>query len=136
MQTVFVFFAGLIFGIGLIVSGMSNPLKVIGFLNLFGNWNPSLAFVMLGAIPVSFVGMRWAESRKRTMFDEPLHLPGKTHISKDLVIGSAIFGIGWALAGFCPGPALVAVGLGYLKAFVFVFAMLFGMLIHDRIKRP
>jgi uncharacterized membrane protein YedE/YeeE len=133
MQAILTFIAGLLFGIGLIVSGMSDPEKVIGFLDLAGNWNPSLAFVMLGAIPVSFVGMRVIERRRRTVYGEALHLPGKSVINKELMIGSALFGIGWALAGFCPGPALVALGAGYFKALFFVVMMLGGMLLHDRI---
>jgi uncharacterized protein len=131
MQTLFVFVSGLVFGLGLIIAGMSDPAKVVAFLDLAGSWDPSLAFVMLGAIPVSFIGFRWVESRRQTVFHEPLHLPGTTHINKELVIGSLIFGAGWAIAGFCPGPALVALGAGYDKAAVFVGAMVIGMLIHD-----
>lgn len=131
MKNLLVFISGLVFGIGLIVSGMSNPFNVIGFLDLAGNWNPSLAFVMIGAVGVTLVGMRWVESHQQTVFKETLHLPGVSHINKELVIGGFIFGAGWAIAGFCPGPALVALGAGYLKALVFVIAMVAGMLIHD-----
>lgn len=131
MQILLVFLAGLVFGIGLIVSGMSNPAKVINFLDIAGNWDPSLAFVMLGAIPVAFVGFHWIEKKGTTTFRQPLHLPGKTHINPSLVVGGFVFGAGWAIAGFCPGPALVAVGAGYEKAMVFVVAMIAGMLIHD-----
>lgn len=133
MQPILVFVTGLVFGIGLIISGMSNPAKVINFLNLAGNWDPSLAFVMLGAIPVAFVGFRWVEKSGQTMFHEQLHLPGTKHINRSLIVGGFIFGAGWATAGFCPGPALVALGAGYIKAFVFVIAMIAGMLIHDRV---
>ncbi len=132
MQTVLVFLSGLVFGVGLIVSGMSNPAKVIGFLDIAGSWDPSLAFVMLGAIPVAFIGFRWIQKQGHTVFDEPLHLPGAQDINRPLVVGGFIFGAGWAVAGFCPGPALVALGAGYGKALVFVLAMIAGMLLHDR----
>ena len=131
MQTIFVFIAGLVFGLGLIVSGMSNPAKVIHFLDIAGQWDPSLAFVMLGAIPVAFVGFRLIEKRGQTFYQEPLHLPGVQRVSRPLVVGGFVFGVGWAMAGFCPGPALVALGAGYGKALVFVVAMIAGMLIHD-----
>jgi len=131
MQTFLVFISGLVFGIGLIVSGMSNPAKVIHFLDIAGSWDPSLGFVMLGAIPVAFVGLRLIEKQGQTVFQEPLHLPGKTHLDRSLIVGGFIFGAGWAIAGFCPGPALVALGAGYGKALVFVVAMIAGMLIHD-----
>ncbi|MCD8536238.1 MAG: YeeE/YedE family protein [Burkholderiaceae bacterium] len=133
MQTLLVFISGLVFGIGLIISGMSNPAKVINFLDIAGNWDPSLAFVMLGAIPVAFVGFRFIEKQGQTAFHEPLHLPGTKTVNRSLVIGGFVFGAGWAIAGFCPGPALVALGAGYGKAFLFVAAMLAGMLIHDRV---
>jgi len=132
MQTVLVFMSGLVFGIGLIISGMSNPAKVINFLDIAGNWDPSLAFVMLGAIPIAFVGFRAIEKQGQTAFAQPLHLPGTQSVDRSLVIGGFVFGAGWAIAGFCPGPALVAMGAGYVKAFVFVVAMIAGMLIHDR----
>ncbi len=132
MKNVLVFISGLVFGIGLIISGMSNPYNVIGFLDLAGNWNPSLAFVMIGAVGVTLIFTRWVVARQKTIFNDPLHLPGTTHINKELVIGGFIFGAGWAIAGFCPGPAVVALGAGYVKALVFVIAMLAGMLLHDR----
>lgn len=123
--------SGLIFGIGLIVSGMADPSRVIGFLDLAGNWNPSLALVMGGAIPVTFIAFRWLESRGKTALNEEIHLPGKTHLNTELVLGSLMFGAGWALAGFCPGPAIVALSAGYSEALIFVIAMLVGMKIHD-----
>lgn len=131
MKNLLTFLAGLGFGIGLIISGMTNPAKVIGFLDLFGQWDPSLMFVIVGAIFVTFFGFKFIEKRKTTFFEEPLHLSGKTHINKDLVIGSILFGAGWAVAGLCPGPALVALGSGNHKAIIFVVAMLTGMYIHD-----
>lgn len=131
MKNVLVFISGLVFGIGLIISGMSNPYNVIGFLDLAGNWNPSLAFVMIGAVGVTLIFTRWVVARQKTIFNDPLHLPGTTQINKELVIGGFIFGAGWAIAGFCPGPAVVALGAGYVKALVFVIAMIAGMLLHD-----
>ncbi len=133
MKHTFTFFSGLIFGIGLIISGMTNPSKVIGFLDLFGNWDPSLGFVMIGAIFVTLIGFRFIEKKGGTLLNEVLHLPGKHHINRELIIGSLIFGSGWAIAGLCPGPALVTLGTGDIKAIFFVGAMLAGMLLHDRI---
>jgi uncharacterized membrane protein YedE/YeeE len=133
MKNLLTFIAGLGFGIGLIISGMANPAKVIGFLDLFGQWDPSLMFVMIGAIFVTFFGFKFIEKRKVTYFKESLHLSGKTHINKDLVVGSILFGAGWAIAGLCPGPALVALGSGNQKAIIFVVAMLAGMYMHDHL---
>lgn len=133
MKNIITFITGLIFGLGLIISGMTNPAKVIGFLDITGLWNPSLAFVMVGGIAVAFFGFKYIEKKNQTVFDDPVHLPGTTHISKDLVIGSLMFGAGWAIAGFCPGPALVALGAGYKEAFIFVLAMIVGMYLHDHL---
>lgn len=120
-------FAGLVFGLGLIVSGMANPAKVLGFLDLAGSWDPSLALVMAGAVGVAFVTFRLAGRRGRSLLGTPMQLPKAGRIERRLVIGSLLFGIGWGLAGFCPGPALVALGMGEVKALVFVLAMLAGM---------
>ena len=133
MKNIVTLLSGLIFGIGLIISGMSNPAKVIGFLDLAGDWDPSLVFVMAGAISIAFFGFRYIQNKKQTTFDDPIHLPGTTHISKELIIGSLTFGAGWAIAGFCPGPALVALGAGRKEAFIFVIAMIVGMYIHDKL---
>ena len=133
MKNLLTLFAGLTFGFGLIISGMSNPNKVINFLDITGNWDPSLALVMLGAIPLAFLGFRWIETSHKTIFNEELHLPGKDNFNTNLLIGSLLFGVGWAITGFCPGPALVALGTGSVKAIFFVAAMLMGMLVHDRI---
>lgn len=135
MKNILTFISGLIFGVGLIISGMTNPAKVIGFLDLFGNWDPSLIFVMLGAIPIAFIGFRIIEKKQATLLNEPVHLPGKDHMNSELIIGSLLFGSGWALAGFCPGPALVALGSGNSKGIIFVVAMLAGMLLHDHLYR-
>ncbi|MYM25023.1 YeeE/YedE family protein [Duganella sp. FT135W] len=129
------FLAGLIFGIGLIISGMANPAKVLGFLDLAGKWDPSLMFVMGGAIGVGFFAFLWAKSRKTTLLGAEMKLPTATQIDRRLVIGSAMFGIGWGIAGFCPGPALVGVGMGLPKAIIFVAAMLAGMALYELIER-
>jgi len=131
MKNIITLLAGLIFGLGLIISGMTNPEKVIGFLDVTGQWDPSLMFVMLGAIAVACVGFQFVRDKSQTIFDDAIHLPGKTHISKELIIGSLMFGAGWGLAGFCPGPALVVMGAGYKEAFIFVMAMIVGMTIHN-----
>lgn len=119
--------AGLVFGLGLIVSGMANSAKVLGFLDLAGPWDPSLAFVMVGAIAVGLVAFAVAGKRKTSLLRAEMKLAAPRHIDRRLVFGGLLFGIGWGLAGFCPGPALVAVGMGQLKAVVFVAAMLVGM---------
>jgi uncharacterized membrane protein YedE/YeeE len=125
------FAIGLVFGLGLIVSGMSNPAKVLNFLDLAaiptGGWDPSLAFVMVGAIAVAAVGFRLVLRRKRPLFAERFHLPSATDIDTRVIAGPAIFGIGWGLAGFCPGPAFTALGTGGTAALLFVAAMLVGM---------
>ena len=122
--------AGLIFGLGLIISGMANPAKVLGFLDLAGAWDPSLMFVMGGAIGVAFFAFAMAARRKLTFAGEPINLPTARQIDRPLVIGSLLFGIGWGVAGFCPGPALVGVGMLQPKALLFVLAMLAGMGLH------
>lgn len=121
------FVAGLIFGLGLLVSGMANPDKVLSFLDLAGEWDPSLALVMLGAIAVGTIAFSFIRGRSQSLLGEPLRLPAKTTLDRRLVVGSLGFGVGWGLAGFCPGPALVALGAGEVKAAVFVAAMLVGM---------
>lgn len=127
--------AGLLFGIGLMVSGMANPAKVLGFLDLAGRWDPSLAFVMFGAIAIGSLAFFIAKHRKHSLLGLPLQLPANAKVNPRLILGSAAFGIGWGLAGFCPGPALVALGAGYPKAWGFVAAMVAGMLVFDVIER-
>lgn len=127
--------AGLLFGVGLMVSGMANPAKVQGFLDLAGKWDPSLAFVMAGAIAVGSLAFFAARRRDRSYLGLPMQLPVSTAITPRLVLGSAAFGIGWGLAGFCPGPALVALGAGYPKAVGFVAAMVAGMAVFELIER-
>ena len=121
------FLVGLLFGLGLILSGMTDPGKVVGFLDLFGLWDPSLALVMGGAIAVGFFAFTLAKKRTTNFLGGLLRMPTHNHIDKPLVIGSLLFGAGWGLAGFCPGPALVSMASGQPKALVFVVAMLVGM---------
>ena len=129
------FAAGLVFGVGLIVSGMTDPGKVIGFLDIAGDWDPSLAFVMGGAVLVGFFAFRFAGRRARTFLGGAMQLPHNRDIDQRLLAGSVLFGIGWGLAGFCPGPALVSFGSGFDKAALFVVAMLGGMLVYTAAER-
>jgi uncharacterized protein len=129
------FGVGLLFGTGLILSGMTDPGKVIGFLDLFGAWDPSLAFVMGGAILVGVGAFALAKKRATTFLGGALHLPKSNDIDKRLVIGGLVFGAGWGLAGFCPGPALVSLGAGQPKAAAFVLAMLVGMGVFELLER-
>ncbi|QOL48711.1 YeeE/YedE family protein [Massilia litorea] len=131
MQLVFVFAIGLLFGIGLIVSGMTDPGKVLGFLDLAGNWDPSLLFVMGGATLVAAIGFALARRRGRTLSGAPIRLPTSTAIDRRLVIGSLVFGAGWGLAGFCPGPALASLGTGRGEPLLFVLAMVAGMALFE-----
>jgi uncharacterized membrane protein YedE/YeeE len=119
--------AGLVFGLGLIVSGMANPAKVLGFLDITGAWDPSLALVMAGAISVGAIAFAVASRRTTSLIGAEMKLPTSRHIERRLVVGSTLFGMGWGIAGFCPGPGLVALGMGEVKALVFVAAMLAGM---------
>ncbi|GAA6132216.1 DUF6691 family protein [Halopseudomonas sabulinigri] len=127
MRAVIALASGLIFGLGLLLSGMANPAKVIGFLDLAGAWDPSLALVMLGAIGVAFIPLQWVQRRGTTLRGEAAQLPTGRQIDRRLVIGSLLFGAGWGVAGFCPGPALVAAGALVPQALLFVLAMLAGM---------
>lgn len=129
------FVVGLMAGLGLLLSGMTDPAKVLGFLDLFGAWDPSLALVMGGAIAVGLFAFSVAKKRTRTFLGVALHLPEAQQIDKPLVIGGLLFGAGWGLAGFCPGPALVALAAGHPKAAAFVAAMIAGMLLCDVLDR-
>jgi len=135
MSALSAFAAGLVFGIGLILSGMTDPGKVIGFLDVAGPWDPSLAFVMGGAILVGFFAFRVAGKRPQAFLGGAMHLPQRRDIDNRLVGGSLVFGIGWGLAGFCPGPALVSFASGVDQAAVFVAAMLGGMLVYTAVQR-
>jgi uncharacterized membrane protein YedE/YeeE len=127
MRIVAHFAIGLIFGLGLVISGMVDPAKVQNFLDIFGTWDPSLAFVMAGAVAVTFAGYRLAWSNATPMLDGQFHLPRTNKIDRRLILGAAVFGIGWGLGGYCPGPALTAVSLLATGTIVFVPAMLVGM---------
>jgi len=127
--------SGLIFGLGLIVSGMADPGKVLGFLDLAGNWDPSLALVMGGAVAVGLLAFALARRRSATLLGEALHLPTSRAVDRRLVLGSTLFGIGWGIAGFCPGPALTSLGTGNPKAILFVVGMLAGMGIFTLLER-
>jgi uncharacterized membrane protein YedE/YeeE len=129
------FLAGLLFGCGLILSGMSNPAKVLSFLDLAGRWDPSLAFVMLGAILVAAVAFRIGGARARTVFGGAIHLPGAGHVDTRLVLGSVVFGVGWGLVGYCPGPALTSLGVGGWPTLLFVAAMIAGMTVFEAVDR-
>jgi uncharacterized membrane protein YedE/YeeE len=127
MTTLVALLVGLLFGVGLIVSGMADPGKVLGFLDLAGAWDPSLAFVMGGAIGVGLPAFALARRRSRAWLGAEMQLPTAREIDRRLVAGSLMFGVGWGVAGFCPGPALVALGMGEAKALLFVLAMAAGM---------
>lgn len=127
--------SGLVFGLGLLVSGMANPDKVLSFLDLAGAWDPSLAFVMGGAIAVGVVAFALAGKRTRSLLGEEMRLPTARRIDRRLVFGSTMFGVGWGIAGFCPGPALAALGMGEVKALVFVASMLAGMGVYELLER-
>jgi uncharacterized membrane protein YedE/YeeE len=127
MKTIAGFVIGLVFGVGLVISGMSNPAKVLNFLDLFGTWDPSLAFVMGGAVLVTFIGYRLVQARPSPVFGEIFHMPTKMDVDGQLLTGSALFGVGWGLGGFCPGPALTAVPLLSTGIIAFFPALLIGM---------
>ena len=129
------FVVGLLFGWGLLISGMTDPGKVIGFLDITGTWDPSLAFVMGGGILVGLFGFALAKKRTTSFLGAAMHLPTSRDIDRRLVVGSLIFGAGWGLAGFCPGPGLVTMGAGESKAALFVVAMVGGMLLFEVLER-
>jgi len=129
------FLVGLLFGIGLLLSGMTDPGKVLGFLDLFGNWDPSLALVMGGAIGVGVVAFTFAKKRTVSFLGGAMRLPTSSQIDRRLIVGALLFGAGWGLAGFCPGPALVSLAAGQPKAAVFVVFMMVGMFIFEAVDR-
>lgn len=135
MNRISEFAIGLLFGWGLLISGMTDPGKVIGFLDLAGTWDPSLAFVMGGGILVGLMGFTVAKKRTRSILGSAMHLPTSRDIDRRLVLGSLTFGAGWGLAGFCPGPGIVAMGAGESKAALFVVAMIAGMLVFEVLDR-
>ncbi|UDF30349.1 UNVERIFIED_ORG: YeeE/YedE family protein [Roseateles sp. XES5] len=127
---------GALFGLGLALSGMLDPARVQGFLDVTGAWDPSLAFVLGGAVATMVVGLRLIRRLPRPAFDMRFHLPDNRAVDRRLVLGSAIFGAGWGLGGFCPGPAIAALSLGRLEPLLFVAFMLAGMVLHDRVVAP
>lgn len=135
MQIIIALVSGLIFGIGLLLSGMTNPGKVLGFLDIVGRWDASLIFVMVGAIGTAFIPFTLAKRRTQSLLGLPMQLPTSRVIDRRLVIGSALFGIGWGIAGICPGPALVLLGSGYWEGVIFVAAMLGGMMVFEWMER-
>ena len=128
MTVVFAAIAGLVFGLGLLISGMASPEKVLGFLDLAGPWDPSLALVMGGAIAVGLLGFALVRKRSTSVLGEPMQMPTRKDIDAPLVVGASLFGIGWGLAGYCPGPALVGITAGIPSALIFTVAMLAGMI--------
>jgi uncharacterized membrane protein YedE/YeeE len=129
MRLLSAFCIGLIFGLGIAVSGMINPAKVLNFFDLAGTWDPSLAFVMAGALGVAFPGYRLVFKRPAPVMEHGFHLPDTRFIDRRLVLGSATFGIGWGIAGFCPGGALPALGTGRADVYLFVVALIGGLLL-------
>ncbi|MBI0425927.1 DUF6691 family protein [Psychrobacter sp. NG27] len=123
--------AGLLFGLGLLVSGMTDPVKVQGFLDIFGAWDISLALVMGGGLIVAFFGVRLAKRQQTSWIGTLIEMPSKTVINKKLLIGAMLFGIGWGLVGICPGPGIVLLGTGQWQAYVFIPAMIIGMLVYQ-----
>ena len=135
MKNFLAFIFGGIFSLGLLISGMANPQKVLDFLDLFGQWDASLAFVMMGAICVAFIPFQKAvkQNSPKTVFKEAIQLPQNTQIDRSLILGSIIFGIGWGIAGICPAPSLTLIGLGYYEGLYFIISMIFGFYIHKLI---
>lgn len=135
MQLLTALLSGLLFGLGLILSGMTDPSKVLGFLDLAGHWEPSLALVMLGAVLIGSLAFPFAEKRKTSLLGEPLHLPTATRIDRRLVLGALTFGAGWGLAGYCPGPVVTSLLTGGSKPVLFFLAMLAGMALFEVLER-
>ena len=129
------FLAGLVFGLGLLLAGMANPAKVLGFLDLAGAWDPSLGLVMAGAIGVAVLPLTWAKRRQRSLLGAPMQLPVKRELDRRLIGGSLLFGVGWGIAGICPGPAVAIVLTGHWQVLLFVAAMLLGMLLFEVLER-
>lgn len=135
MRHVLTFLTGVLFGTGIVISGMANPAKVINFFDVAGSWDPSLAFVMGGAVLVAAIGYRLVFQRSRPVFEPKFHLPQKTQLEVRLIAGAGIFGIGWGIAGFCPGGALPALGTLDARVILFVVALIAGILVAQTISR-
>ncbi|MGG5871384.1 DUF6691 family protein [Pseudomonas peli] len=135
MRKLLAFLAGVIFGIGLLSAGMANPAKVLAFLDLAGAWDPSLALVMMAAIGVAFLPFSWARSQRSSLLGALMQLPGKRELDRRLIGGSLLFGIGWGIAGICPGPAVAILLTGRWQVLLFVAAMLVGMVVFAALER-
>lgn len=135
MRKLMAFLAGVIFGIGLLTAGMANPAKVLAFLDLAGAWDPSLALVMAAAIGVAFLPFSWARMQRTSLLGAPMQLPGKRELDRRLIGGSQLFGMGWGVAGICPGPAVALLLTGQWQVLVFVAAMLAGMIVFAALER-
>ncbi|HZX15667.1 MAG TPA: DUF6691 family protein [Pseudomonas sp.] len=135
MRKLLAFLAGVIFGIGLLSAGMANPAKVLGFLDLAGAWDPSLALVMAAAIGVAFLPFSWARWQRSSLLGAPMQLPVKRELDRRLIGGSLLFGIGWGIAGICPGPAVAILLTGRWQVLLFVAAMLVGMVVFAALER-
>lgn len=135
MRLLVSYLIGLIFGVGISISGMANPAKVVNFFDFAGIWDPSLAFVMGGALAVTFVGYRIVFGRKSPLMASSFHLPTRRDLDMPLIGGSVMFGVGWGLAGFCPGGALPAIGTGRSEVFIFLAALIAGIFIANALKR-
>lgn len=135
MKNVWAFIFGGIFSIGLIFSGMSNPEKVLDFLDLFGDWDASLAFVMLGAISVAFIPFQKAlrNPASKTIYNEAIQSPQNRSLDSKLILGSLIFGAGWGIAGICPAPSFTLIGLGHYQVLYFILAMVLGVYVHRKL---
>lgn len=131
MKNLVALVCGILFGVGLSLSGMTNPNIVLGFLDLFGHWNPALIFVMGSAVPITFLGYRLVKKVNAPLCDSQFHLPTNNRIDKKLVIGALLFGVGWGLLGLCPGPAIASLAFLQPKIIVFVICMTLGMLLMD-----
>jgi len=136
MNSLASFISGIVFALGLGISGMTRPVKVIGFLDFTGPWDPSLAFVMMGAITIYFVAYRLIRTRPAPVLMEQFSIPQRTDIDRNLVVGAAVFGAGWGLSGFCPGPALTSLAAGAAPVVIFVAAMAAGMYLQGMMARP
>ncbi|MEL5333757.1 YeeE/YedE family protein [Serratia nevei] len=135
LKSLLALLSGVIFGLGLIIAGMANPAKVLAFLDITGQWDPSLALVMVGAIAVAAPAFMWARRRQRSLLGEPLQIPAAGRVDRRLLVGSALFGIGWGMAGICPGPAWVLAGAKIQRVWPFLLTMLAGMALYEIIMR-
>jgi len=131
-QNLIALLCGIVFGIGLSLSHMINPIKVLNFLDITGNWDPSLIFVMIGALAVAFVSFKWILKRPAPLLAERFHISRKSSVDKPLILGAAIFGIGWGMSGYCPGPAVAGLGLQSLESVIMVVAIYLGFFTYNR----